>query len=504
MMKMMMLRGALFTLLVPIACGAAHAELPREQTIASKADSRAETGVRSPSADLDKGHRVLLKHGLQIQAQAFYQAADVGVSNYKFDPKRYLDANFTGINWHYRPINTAFAAANPSFPWGKWTSVPNAITPEERPYAGNLVALQFGDEQSLDDPKFRADCVKWFNAARVNFPDTILYTNQLAFNATNANLAAYMRESRPDMLVMDSYRWRIGNVEGSWNLLSDLQRYRKFALAGNDGTGKRPIPYGVFPQVFHGEDKYRDPSESELRMNHFAAWALGYTCTFAFTYNYGSTALFTPGYDTDHPTATYEQLKEINRQGRNLGPALVRLVSKDVIYIAGQHKDANGNAVDNGVPIDFLSYPSGFNTVVKDKWIRGVQSVTNLGSKNDGLKGDVMVSWFQVLDESLDGPKYNGEWYFMVTNSLVDPAGSAAETRQTIELNMAKEAPSQVQRLNRDTGKIDVIDLETIPNTDGRRRLSVTLDGGTSDLFKFNTGAPFVGTRPKQRTSAVR
>ena len=30
------------------------------------------------------------------------------------------------------------------------------------------------------------------------------------------------------------------------------------------------------------------------------------------------------------PTATYDQLKELNRQGRNLGPALVRLVSKDV------------------------------------------------------------------------------------------------------------------------------------------------------------------------------
>src|SRR6185295_2034405 len=216
------------------------------------------------------------------------------------------------------------------------------------------------------------------------------------------NVAAYMNESKPDMMVMDTYRWRIGNVEGTWHLLSDLQRYRKFALAGNDGSGKRPIPYGVFPQVFHGEGKWRDPSESELRMNHFAAWALGYTFTFVFTYNYGSTALFTPGHDTNHPTAIYGQLQEVNRQGRNLGPALVRLVSKDVLFIPGQHKEA-GKVIDNRVPIDILSYPSGFNATKKDKWIRGVLNVANLGTKNDGLKGDVLLTWFQVLDESLDG-----------------------------------------------------------------------------------------------------
>jgi len=451
------------------------------------------------AAELDTGHRVLLKHGLQIQAQAFYQQPDVGVANYKFDPKPYLAANFTGINWHYRPINTSFAAANPKFPWGCWTSAETSITPEMRPYNDYFVSLQFGDEESLDDPAFRAKCAKWFSAVRPNFPNTILYTNQLAFNATPANVAAYMNESQPDMMVMDSYRWRIGNVEGTWHLLSDLQRYRKFALSGNDGTGKRPIPYGVFPQVFHGEGKWRDPSESELRMNHFAAWALGYTVTFAFTYNYGSTALFNPGHDTNHPTATYGQLKEVNRQGRNLGPALVRLVSKDVLFIPGQHKEAGDKMVDNRVPIDILSYPSGFNAMRKDKWIRGVLNVTNLGTKNDGHKGDVLLSWFQVLDESFDGPAHRGEWYFMVTNGLVDPTGSAADTRQRIEIAFAGDVPHQLQRLSRETGRIDAIDLEPIRNTDGRRKLVVTLDGGTSDLFKFNTGAPFVGATQNQQ-----
>ena len=451
--------------------------------------------ARAQVANLDKGHRVLIEHGLQIQAQSFYQPQDLGLTEYTFDPQPYLDANYTGINWHYRPVNTAFAAQHPNFPWARWTTVQEnltALTPAEQPYANKLVAFQFGDEQSLDDPGFRAAGANWFAAARQNFPNTILYTNQLAFNATPANVLAYMAESKPDMLVMDSYRWKVGNTEGTWHLFSDMQRYRKFALLGHDGTGTRPIPYGVFPQTFHGENLWRDPSESELRVNRFAAWALGYKYTSDFTYNYGTSALFTPGYHTANPTPTYHQLKEANREGKNLGPALVRLLSKDVLFVPGQHM-SGGSPVASATPIDMPAYPGGFNAAVKDPWIRGVGAVTNLGTKNDGLDGDVLLSWFQVLDEELDGPDWTGEWYFMITNALVDPTGSAADTRQSIQLNFANTVPTQVQRLNRDTGLIDYIDLEIIPSTGGRRRLVVELEGGTADLFKFNTGAPFVG-----------
>jgi len=82
----------------------------------------------------------------------------------------------------------------------------------------------------------------------------------------------------------------------------------------------------------------------------------------------------------------------------------------------------------------------------------------------------------------------------MVTNGLVDPTGSAADTRQMIRLDFAANAPHQLQRLSRDTGKVEVINLQTMREKGGFQRLDVTLDGGTVDLFKFNTGAPFVGT----------
>jgi hypothetical protein len=459
----------------------------------------AATPSRAQLANLDKGHRILLERGLQIQAQSFYRPEDLGVSSYTFDPQPFLDANFTTVNWQWAPRHD-FSPS--SFPWGRWTGTDEAdLTPAELPHKGNMVTFLCGEESNLNDPAVRTRWQNWFTAARPNFPDTILYTKQLAFDASDSNLFTYMSQSQPDMLFMNSYRWKVGNTEGTWHLFSDMQRYRKFALLGHDGTGTRPIPYGQQMQTFHGEGLYRDPSESELRMHHFGAWAFGYTVTSAFTYNYGTSSLFTPGYNTANPTPTYSQLQEINRQGQNLGPALVRLVSKEVLWLGGQHKDGNGNTVWNPIPIDIKAYPfagsgypaDGFSSAIKDPWIRGVQSIANLGTKNDGLKGDFLISWFQVLDESLDGSNHTGEWYFMVTNSLVDPTGSAADTRQTIQINFAANVPTQVERLNRDTGQIDLVDLEIIPSTGGRRKLVVNLDGGTADLFKFNTGAPFVG-----------
>jgi hypothetical protein len=175
--------------------------------------------------------------------------------------------------------------------------------------------------------------------------------------------------------------------------------------------------------------------------------------------------------------------------GQKLGSALVL---KDVLYIPGQHMDGAGNIVSNPVPIGMRGYPSGYNAAVKDPWFRGVHTIANLGSTNSGLSGDVLLAWFQVADESLDRPNDRDEWYFMVINALVDPTGSAADTRQNIQLNFVNGVSKQVQRLNRDTGQIDLIDLENIPKTGGRRRLIINLDGGTADLFKFNTGAPFV------------
>jgi hypothetical protein len=118
--------------------------------------------------------------------------------------------------------------------------------------------------------------------------------------------------------------------------------------------------------------------------------------------------------------------------------------------------------------------------------------VTNKAAiKNNGLLGDAILAWFTPLDENLDGTAYTNEVYMMVVNALTSPDGSATDCLQQIRLNFVdKPSTSSVLILDPLTGQI-VTNALPIVNT--RRQLAVDLNGGDGLLFKFNTGAPFVG-----------
>jgi hypothetical protein len=83
----------------------------------------------------------------------------------------------------------------------------------------------------------------------------------------------------------------------------------------------------------------------------------------------------------------------------------------------------------------------------------------------------------------------------MVTNGLADITGSAADTRQRIRLNFGSSGVrfpyDHLEKLDRLTGQ--VIDVPLNRLTTNVWQLEMMLDGGTSELFKYPTGAPFVG-----------
>jgi hypothetical protein len=207
----------------------------------------------------------------------------------------------------------------------------------------------------------------------------------------------------------------------------------------------------------------------------------------AFTYNAGSSSLF-KGPGDQNPKPAYHQIRQINRESLNLGPALVRLKSTDVRFLPGQHKDGE-KIVDNPIPIDVPACK--FNE--RDPFVRGI-TVQNLGPRNNKLKGDVVMGWFRPLDLSPDQTKARHEIYIMVTSALCDRTGSAAECRQRITLNLhfMDTGINSVQRLSRTRGKVEDLPLQKVGEA-GRYLLTLDLDGGTGDLIKFNTGAPFVG-----------
>jgi hypothetical protein len=223
-------------------------------------------------AEISKADRLFIKNGLYIHALCFP------------DNLLHLDTlkncGFTGVTWPGKS-NMKQLGAPPGLPWCRWvTEEDPAPSTEEQAYSSNLVALQFHDEQNLNDDKVLATAKKWFDEMRKLHPSAILYTNQYGGLLTDANMQRYIETCKPDMLSFDTYP--IWEKQVNWrSYFGDLQRYRAFSA----GAG---IPFQSWMQTFHGEDKYRDPSESELRLDIFGAWTFGAKMQTCFTYNAGS------------------------------------------------------------------------------------------------------------------------------------------------------------------------------------------------------------------------
>ena len=460
--------------------------------------------LRDARAAVSKGQLILIDRGLQVQGMVTRD--DV------FHLNTYSNANYTSVHWLWNSSPSQLGTA-PGFPWSRWAGDEASVPPltSEGPYMGQLVSLQLGDEWNLNDAALRTRAVNWFNAIRTNFPNTIVYMNNFGGQVNDAALGDFTSRARPDMLSFDTYPWRSDYTTRvprpgpptSW--YGDLRRYREHARGAN-------VPLGVYMQTFHAvqdydQTVYRDPSPSELRMNHFAALAFNAKVLIDFTYNTGASSLFTtPGGDSN-PTPLLAEKTAVNRRARNLGRALVRLVpisdapggyTTSIMFLRGR----NSSGTVNPVPIGFLADPQAPNSYTdweanrNDPYLRG-WTVTNIaGTKNGGQVGDVILSWFRPFDESFDGPDHTNQIYMMVVNGLTDPTGSAADCRQEIKLNFAfPTAITSLVMLDPASGQLQT---NALPIVSTRRQLTLNLDGGDAALFKFDNGAPFVGFMPPQ------
>ena len=230
-----------------------------------------------------------------------------------------------------------------------------------------------------------------------------------------------------------------------------------------------------------------------------------------FTYNPSSGSLFTKIFNGSGDLQTnanglYAEMAEVNKQVRNWGNSVVRLTpimtegipgnTTSILYIRG--KDANGNL--SPIPEGFVGDQDtgGANAAYtdwvyqrNDPYLRGWAVTNKAGVKNNGNPGDVLISWFNPVDESFDGPDYASETYMMVVNGLSDPTGTAADCLQEITLNFNSNIGA-LEMLNPQTG---LVELQQLPLTNGVRQLVLNLKGGEAALFKFADGAPFVGAQ---------
>jgi len=322
-----------------------------------------------------------------------------------------------------------------------------------------------------------------------------------------ANIAThqnYQSIAKPDMVNMFAYEYKDGEgIEGGsqpkW--YEALAKYRLLGLYGNDGTGNRPIPSSCFYQCFRHEGA-RYMGLTELSASQFAPIVFGYKFSISFFYNDPNPGVFDleeqifDGDGDDLPNKYFYQVAQNNAGIKKLAPALERLISRsgDMInYVwvkPGQYEKGGifGGTKDNPVPSGCAEWHSSV-----DPYITSVNA-NNPSDWNHGLCGDTYIGYFNLLHESFDGPDYNNELYFMIMNGLTSVDATAAGVMQQITLNFdfGTSGINSLQRLSRITGKPEIVNLTHI--SENQYTITLEINGGEADLFKFNTGAPFVGS----------
>ncbi len=482
-------------------------------------------------AQLSKANQILINRGLLIEGMVTKD--DV------FHLDTYTNANYSVINW-FHDSDMSRGGDAPGFPWGRWVGNNTLMPPQgiEAPYLDQLVNLSLSDEPNLLDSTIFNNMANWFNTEAPNFPNTILYINNWGGQIEDGTLSSFISQAHPDMISFDTYPFKcaydsnavdhIGAVIGTPNQYypwySELRRYRAWGSTYN-------IPFGYYRQTFHAVEEYppysvyRDPSASELRLNTFAGLAFNAKMIIDFTYNTGASSLFTrPGGDS-YPTPLYAEMQDINLRARNFGKALVRLKPAYEMHNLNDASPPPGPASDNP------TFPTGYVTsmmFLKGKYLSGGTtnltllpnsflddaeapnqyswweftkndpylngwSVVNKGAVNSGLPGEVIISWFKVLDESFDGATYTNETYMMVVNGLTETNATPAQCAQTITLNFLDTFSGTIEMLNPLTG---IAEAQVLPVVNTRRQLVLNLNGGDAALFKFSDGAPFVGVAP--------
>lgn len=439
------------------------------------------------TSEFSRGREILLNKGLQIEGFVYPTLEDTW-DEVGLNISQLQNAHFTAVNFVWNNKVENYLGSPPGeMLWSRhFYRTEQTLRQSEQAYLPNLVSLQYRDEQSITHPQNLIDAKNWLAGMRTACPNTISYLNQAATAASEQQLRYFVRYAQPDMIMFDLYPfsgdvswdpYKNGSLTCYSHFLERLQVYRTVGLEGIDGTGAKPIPYAVYLQAKRTGTLEHRASESEIRLNQFIPWAFGYT--FVTAYLYMSPTAYDPCYsdmftsvgDTD-PTATFDYFTETNRQSCNLGPALVRLKSTDIRIILGQ-----GNVKPYNVSLWTAAS-------TEEPYIT---SIVN----NDSV--DVIVGYFKPLSESFDGATYSDQIYFMIVNGFSAPNMSAYTARKqfTINFDFQSSGITSLQRLNRDTGQVETVAL--IHDGGSLYHLNLTLYGGTGDLFKFNTGAPFVG-----------
>lgn len=527
--------------------------------------------------EISKGNRILIDQGLQFQSwittdlweqekgwikqPGLDEIKELGLTAVQYNDKpnfskalhEQADAEGISLKWatawgpKYSHISTVYQDSSDGRTGSpteeEWKE--GHLTPEMgSEYVDDLVSMCIGDEEDYSDT-LTQNIKSWFEAIRANYPNVLLHHNEVG-NSPQDNLRQistfnkdmlrkYVRTAKPDMITYDMYYFRERRIDQTQGgsvipFYNDLNRYRIVSREGLDGTGEQPIPFGQYHYAWRTGpgaatslkrgDGWYEMTESQINLYAFATWTFGGKWMSNFRWlDDNPSYLFSDykvGADGKHGTYhIFDQFKEMIRQSKNLGPHLVRLQNEDVAIVRGEHLNDNGTVELNRKPDDNKDW----SDIRDDKlnsnvFIKDIE-VTNLGEQNDGLNGDVFISYFNMLnhlpEEDKDVFTSTDPRYFMILNGLTSgdglPAemqqGSSYETRQEIKVTFELPndvSPSQLKKVSRvdggdtlsEQGKI--VDVPLTHVSDNIYELTMVIGGGYADLFYWELGEENVDT----------
>ncbi len=221
-------------------------------------------------SQMDRGHRLLLHYGYQLHAapspaNSFRNPNGTDGTNLTV----LRNANFNGLNFESTNWDgQMWTPPTGNYNWSRWEI--DSVNPTNPAHVG-MVMVSVLEEQELNDPNIVTTMAQRLANIRASAPNVIGYVNDAGVTNPLADIQNYMAVAKPDMLSFDHYVFAFGDPwEGGspTPLYSSMGKYRTAALGGHNGDSTKPIPYGMWTQMFKvagGADAFRVGNESPVR-----------------------------------------------------------------------------------------------------------------------------------------------------------------------------------------------------------------------------------------------
>ena len=387
--------------------------------------------------------------------------------------ERFKAAGLNNFCWA-KPANALHmfqAAHEAGLDWSCWSRGGTGAVSQAMAIPGNSWIMAGDEPGTTQDVIEIADMADW---VRQTYPGRPVFANLSLPEIDHHFLVA---EVQPDIFSFDHYPLqRDGQTQSHY--LYNVNWGRQTAM-------QHALPFWMYLQAFGREESnpsyaYRIPDQSDLRFLVFSFLAHGGTGIMLYNY-YGDTESMVIDTGVPDPaqsipphvyenTVTYaawSALRDAAREIQNIGRALITLRPKDDVMYTG-----NG-LLWSGAPPTYPVYNPDPPITNRPFSAHGPLLSVQIVETNEM---GAVISFFE--DEA-------GEEYFMVVNLQHGAGMSKTDGARTIELGFDSTI-TEVERLSRWTG--DVETLNTYAGTNTPRTLTLWLEGGTGDLFKWSTG----------------